>query len=289
MTPFKDERVDYSAFKTNVRRWNSTDCAGILVAGSTGEAVALDTEEKMRLIFAAKDQLAAGKQLIVGIGAESVATTVRMGRSAAELGADYVLVVNPHYAKPNLTPEVLRCYFLAIADQLTVPVLLYNIPQFTGINLPPQLVSALLQHSNIVGIKDSSGNLKQMFELLQNSREFMVLSGDLNSLVPALSLGANGAILAFANAVPQQLCEVYRLISQKHDNAAMKKMIPILSLAQMTIGRYGIPGLKVLMEYFSYQPGAPRLPFAPVTTEQAAEIRQAYEAFAATVSASSPD
>ncbi len=281
VTPFRNQHVDEAAAARNFEIWNSTDVAGYLVLGSTGEFVHLMFAEKVEVIRLARKYAGPDKKLIAGIGCESVYETVRLAHEAEDLGADAVMAVTPHYYKPALKPDVLRRYYLEIADQVDRPLYLYNIPQNTGVNLGVDLVRELAQHPRIQGIKDSSGRLPQLYDLLQIKGDFDVLNGNLFTLVPALMMGAQGAVLAFANGPAQELAQVYRLVRQGKGTQAMQALLPIIRLGRASLDRYGIPGLKALMALMGYDPGEPRSPFRAVPEETVREIAQAYERFKA--------
>ena len=276
VTPFNNEQVDYKALTENITKWCETEISGIMILGSTSEFVSLNYEEKVRIIATARDAIPAAKAMIVGIGSESVRETIKLGNSATELGAEYTIVVNPHYYKPLLNENVLLKYFSSIADESNVPMLLYNIPKFSGINLSIDLITKLAGHKNIIGIKDSSGNLIQYTGLI-GIPDFTVFSGDLTSFVQTTLMGIDGGIFAFANVVPQEICDIFEMLKENKTVEAMKKFLPILKLAGGSIGKYGFPGLKKLMEIIGFNPGDPRLPFTPVNSGQAGEIKKAYE------------
>ncbi len=278
VTPFKNDQVDFAALKQNLQTWCKTDISGILALGSTSEFVFLNTEEKIRIIAAARNIMPPEKTLIAGIGCESVAETVRLGHAAAELGVKFLIAVNPHYYKPQLKEDVLRRYFTEVAERVTVPLLIYNIPKFTGIHLSLDLIRQLAEHENIIGIKDSSGNLEQYLGLMELNH-FKVFTGDLNSLVQTTLMGVDGGIFALANAVPQQICDVFKLVKQDHAREAIKIHRAAMKLARSAIGDFGLAGLKKLLQLMGYAGGQPRLPFAEVSTDDAAKIKQAYERF----------
>ncbi len=278
VTPFNKEQVDFQALSENITKWCETEISGILILGSTSEFVSLNSEEKVRIIATAREAIPAVKTMIVGVGNESVRETVKLANTATELGVEYTIVVNPHYYKPFLNENVLLKYFSSIADESNVPMLLYNIPKFTGINLSINLIAKLARHKNIIGIKDSSGNLAQYTGLI-DIPDFTVFSGDLTSFVQTSLMGIDGGIFAFANAVPQEICDLFELLKENKTDEAMKKFLPILRLAGNSIGKYGLSGLKKLMELFGFNPGDPRLPFSPVSSEQSEKIKEAYENF----------
>lgn len=278
VTPFKNDQVDFAALKRNLQTWCKTDISGILALGSTSEFVFLNTDEKIRVIAAAREIVPPEKTLIAGIGCESVEATVRLGHAAAELGVKYLIAVNPHYYKPQLKENVLQRYFTEVAERVPVPLLIYNIPKFTGIHLSLHLIRRLAEHENIIGIKDSSGNLEQYLGLTELNH-FKVFTGDLNSLLQTALMGLAGGIFAFANAVPQEICDVFNLVRQNRAQQAMEIHRAIMKLARSSIGDFGLAGLKKLMQLMGYAGGQPRLPFAEVTEADEVKIRQAYEQF----------
>ncbi len=281
ITPFRHQKVDEKALAVNLQKWNETDVAGYLFLGSTGEFALLKLEEKVQVLRAARQFIPKDKIMMAGIGCESVEETVYLGEQAAEIGVDAVLVLSPHYYKTSLTPEVLRRYFLQVSERVALPLYLYNIPQFTGVNLGIELIRELAEHPRIAGIKDSSGNLALLYDLLQMRDRLNIFVGSLFAAVPAWMMGAHGSILAFANAPAAEICEVYRIARAGKQGEAMEKMLRIIRLGRRTLDRYGIPGLKHLMGVMGYDPGEPRLPFVPVSAEAAADIEAAYREFLA--------
>jgi 4-hydroxy-2-oxoglutarate aldolase len=170
-TPFyPDERIYFKKLEFNVARLSLTALAGLVVLGSTGEAVALDDIETREVLRVAAATAAEDKVLIAGIGRESVKATVDLAEVAAGLGYDAVLVRNPCYYRPQLTPAALLHYFRSVADRSPLPVILYSIPKFTQAEIPLEVVAELAQHSNILGLKESSGSVERVREVVQATR-----------------------------------------------------------------------------------------------------------------------
>ena len=168
-TPFAaDGSVALEDLEQNVRRYNTTDVAGYTVLGSTGEAVLLTAVEMDAILATAKESADASKKLIAGTGAESTSETIRLSRRAAELGYHAVLVRTPSYYKPMYGPEVYSEYYRAVADASPIPVLIYSIPQFTGVTLETKAILALAEHRNIAGIKESSGLIERVEEVARH-------------------------------------------------------------------------------------------------------------------------
>jgi 4-hydroxy-2-oxoglutarate aldolase len=170
-TPFySDERVYYKKLEFNIARLSLTALAGIVVLGSTGEAVALNDTETAEILRTAAEAAADDKVLIAGIGRESVASTLALAESAANARYDAVLVRNPSYYRPQLTDAALLHYFRSVADRSPLPVILYSIPKFTNAEIPGSVVAELASHPNIIGIKESSGKMERIRELIEVTR-----------------------------------------------------------------------------------------------------------------------
>src|SRR6266852_8156980 len=217
-TPFaSDGSVSLADLKNNIQQYNRTDLAGYVVLGSTGESVLLTNAEREKIFVAAKEAAATEKKLIAGTGAESTAETIERTKRAAELGYDAVLVRTPNYYKPADKPDVLIAHYRRVADESPIPVMLYSIPQFTGIALAAAEVAALAEHPNIIGIKDSSGNVQGVGEIIGAvPPAFQVLVGSAASVYPSLAIGARGAILALACALPEKCVALFELVRQGH-------------------------------------------------------------------------
>src|SRR6516225_6965188 len=223
VTPFdSDGSVSLNAVRENIRRYNGTGIAGYVVLGSTGEAVMLSRAEADSVLAAAKEAAASTKFLIAGTGAESTAETIARTKRAGELGYAAALVKTPYYYKPVYKAETYIHHFRAVADASPIPVLLYSVPQFTGITLETPEILALAAHPNILGIKDSSGVIQRVVEVAGAAPEkFRVLTGGAAVVYPALCAGSRGAILALAAALPEKCAELYRLWKLgQHEKAA---------------------------------------------------------------------
>ncbi len=277
-TPFRaDGSADYEALGRNLVKWRGAGLAGYLILGSTGEFLTLSADERRAMLEVARAHIPRESIMIAGAGAESTAQAIAYVKEAARLGADAVMVVNPSYYKPFLTHEALYRHYAAVADASEIPVFLYNVPMFTGLNLDAPLVARLAQHPNIVGIKDSSGNVPQLAEIIRSSPpDFLVFPGSAQVVLPALALGAAGAILQISCFVPE-LC--VRLVREfdAGDLAAARRTNNRLLEIHNAIGRHGVPASKAAMDLRGYYGGPPRPPLLPPTPEQVAAIRAALE------------
>jgi 4-hydroxy-2-oxoglutarate aldolase len=270
VTPFDSNgSVSLNAVRENIRRYNGTAIAGYVVLGSTGEAVMLSPAEADSVLAAAKEAAASTKVLIAGTGAESTAETVARTRRAAELGYAAALVKTPYYYKPVYKAETYIRHFRAVADASPIPVLLYSVPQFTGITLETPEILALAAHPNIVGIKDSSGNIQRVAEIVAGApADFQVLTGGAAVIYPALTVGARGAILALAAALPEKCAEVFLLFQSGRHEQAKALQLELAVASKRIVSEQGIAGVKYAMDLRGYCGGLPRLPLLPLTEEK---------------------
>jgi 4-hydroxy-2-oxoglutarate aldolase len=286
VTPFNaDESVFLNAVRDNIRLYNQTRIAGYVVLGSTGESVMLSREEADAILVAAKEAAAPEKTLIAGTGAESTAETVVRTKRAAALGYQFALVKTPYYYKPVYRAETYLRHYRTVADASPIPVLLYSVPQFTGISLETPEILSLAAHPNIVGIKDSSGNIQRVGEIVAGAPpDFTVLTGGAAVIYPAVAIGARGAILALAAALPEKCAEVFDLVQNGRHEEARRLQLTLVHASQRLVSENGISGVKFAMDLRGYHGGVARLPLLPLTDEKkqaiAAVIAQLHPAAA---------
>jgi len=279
-TPF-DHRGDLYKVKVqhNVEKWNRTGLTGYVVCGSTGESVYLTTEEKLQLWEWVAEYAASDKILVCGTGMESVRETVALTNAAAERGYKAAMVRTPHYYKNlvhKMDAQIL--YFRAVADQVKIPVMIYNWPQVTGVDISADAVATLSHHPNIFGIKESSGSLEKCIQMIKDvAPGFQVLTGSAPILAPSLAIGCAGAVLAFANAAPYSTISIWEAHRSREFAAGMDWQNRILRAAQLVTVKYGVPGLKYAMDLNGYYGGPPRLPLTAITPEAKKEIEQAFD------------
>ena len=335
-TPFYPEgKVYFKKLESNVERYSRTPVAGIVVLGSTGEAILLSDEERREVLKTARDAAANAKVLIAGTGIESATETLRLTEYAAELGYDVAMVRTPHYYKGQMKPLNMLTFYRMVADRSPLPVIIYNFPQATGYDIPTELVIELAEHPNVIGIKESSGDVEKARKMVEGTRQvkrsatvtetfeavtvrmvkaategsgkggelvpvgalggkpssaavsvvgglktrqkevgFQVLVGAAQLLHPSLDMGAVGAILAFACAVPTACYEIYAAWKEGDADLARLKQERIAKAAQRVVGDLGIPGVKYGMDFNGYYGGASRLPFLPLTADLKSEIER---------------
>jgi len=278
-TPFNADGEIYAAkVEHNITKWNRTGLAGYVVCGSTGESVYLTFEEKIRLFEIAAKHAAPEKILIAGTGMEGVRETVMLTNRAAEMGYKAVMVRTPHYYKNLLNNSgAQKLYFRAVADQAKIPLMIYNWPQATGLDIPADAVAALSEHPNIIAIKESSGNIEKVMQMIRETKEgFQVLVGSAPTLAPSLAVGAVGAVLAYANAAPYSTIAIWEAHRQREYDAAADWQRRIARAAVLVTVKYGIPGLKYAMDLNGYYGGPVRLPLVPVSPAAKKEIEEAF-------------
>jgi 4-hydroxy-2-oxoglutarate aldolase len=274
-TPFQDGKLALDKLKNNFQKWNKTGLSGYLVLGSNGEAVYLNEKEKMKVVEISRESIPTSKIMLVGTGKESTQETIHFTNEAAKMGADCALVVTPSYFKGSMKPQILYDHFIAIAESSRIGILIYNVPQFTGINLDPELVAKLSEHSNIIGIKDSSGNIGQLSEIINLSQKgFAVFVGSAPVFFPALCIGAIGGILAVANVVPKECVQIQNLFNKGKINEANALQSQLTPLAKAVTTKYGIGGLKMAMDLAGYSGGNPRLPLKRPGKEIEEELKR---------------
>jgi len=279
-TPFDPAAgdVDLEAFDSNLRAWCRHSISGVVVGGSTGEAALLDEGELLRLVeraaTARRDEVA----LIAGTGAESTRATIRLSVETARRGADGVLVRAPAYFRGRMSPEALRTHFLAVADASPVPVILYHVPKFVPVDVVPELAAELLQHGNIVGIKDSSGdqhNLGALCTAVGEAGSVVVGAGTL--LYAGLETGATGGIIAVGLLATAAACELYRSWVAGRSAEAGRQQERIGPLHKRVVAGVGVAGVKYGLDLLGLVGGAPRPPLLPVGEQEKREVAEALE------------
>jgi 4-hydroxy-2-oxoglutarate aldolase len=278
-TPFDHNGDIYvSKVRHNVEKWNLTSLAGYVVMGSTGESVMLTPEEKYTMWEQVARYAAPDKLLIAGTGMESVRETVALTNRAAGMGYKAAMVRTPHYYK-NLVnrADAQMLYFRAVADQSPIPLIIYNWPQATGVDIPVEAVVAISEHPNVIAIKESSGNLEKVMQMIREVKHgFQVLVGSAPTLWPSLLMGAGGAILAYANAAPYSVIAIWEAYRTREEAAGLDWQNRIARASALVTTKYGVPGLKYAMDLNGYYGGPPRLPLTVPGAEAKREIEEAF-------------
>jgi 4-hydroxy-2-oxoglutarate aldolase len=266
-TPFApDGSVSLTDIKYNIERYNPTGLSGYVTLGSTGESVLLTRAEMDGILATVKEAAGQGKRLIAGTGAESTAETIERTKRAAAFGYHFALVKTPQFYKPAYKPDVLIAHYRRVADASPIPVLLYSVPIFTGVTLEAPEVAALAEHPNIVGIKDSSGHLMRVAEMVAAApADFQILTGSAGTFLAGLTVGAKGAILALASVLPEKCVKLFELVREGQTEKARELQNTLLKVSKIIASEHAIAGLKFAMDQRGYRGGIPRLPLIPVS------------------------
>jgi len=274
-TPF-DARgeVDAQSLVDNLERWNRYNLAGYVVLGSNGEAVYLTEEEKLLVLETARQAIPSDRLMIAGTGCESTRQTVALTGQAAQIGADAALVLAPHYYGGKMTPDSLHHHYEAVAAASPIPILLYNMPKYTHIDMSAATIARAARHPNVVGIKDSGGNITKIADTVRlTAPDFQVLAGSAGFFFASLAVGAVGGVMALANVAPQQCIDIYRLFEAgRWDEAAelQRRMVPVNTAVTAS---FGVAGLKVALEMLGYYGGPVRAPLLELTEGEREVLR----------------
>ncbi|NXS50853.1 HOGA1 protein, partial [Balaeniceps rex] len=280
-TPFSPtQEVDYAQLEGNLCRYASIPFRGLVVLGSNGEYPYLAPCERLEVVSCVRRALPRDRLLLAGSGCESTQATIELTGSMAEAGADVALVVTPCYYRGAMTSAALVQHYTEVANASPIPVVLYSVPANTGLDLPLEAVLALAQHPNILGIKDSGGDITRMGLMVHKTRQedFQVLAGSAGFLLASYALGASGGVCALANVLGAPLCQLDRLCREGRWQEARDLQHRLIEPNMAVTRWFGIPGLKKAMEWFGYYGGPCRAPLAPLSPPQVEELRGTFSA-----------
>jgi 4-hydroxy-2-oxoglutarate aldolase len=279
-TPFnEDESVAYDKFAANLETWLSWPLAGVVMPGSNSEAAHLTLSERLELWrICGQTTSSTGKTFIAGSGADTTAETVALTEAAAAAGAAATLLLPPYFYKGAMSHEVLLAHFRAVADASPIPILVYNVPAFTGVDFAPATLLALAEHPRIVGMKDSSANVVKVATVLAARPDFQFFSGSGSALLAFLSLGAVGGIMALANIAAEPLHQLVTAWQNGRFDQARQIQLSLVNLNSAITVRYGVPGLKYALDRIGLYGGPARRPLLPLKAEARAAIDALLEA-----------
>ncbi len=275
-TPFNaGGTILHEQLHANLARWLGAGLHGVVVLGSNGEYVMLSEAEKCAVWETARQAIPRDRLFIAGTGTESTAATIALTRRAADLGADGAMVVTPHYYRTQMSPGTLVRHYRAVADASPIPIILYNVPANTGVDMDAATILELAQHENIAGIKDSSGNFPKMGEVISAARVgFAFLAGSGSFLFPALTLGAKGGVPALANVAPRECLRLYEAFQSGDYETARTLQVGLIRLNTALTTRWSVPGLKAALDEVDYYGGPPRPPLLPLAEADRAKLRE---------------
>ena len=273
-TPFKsDETIDTTGLTSNIEKWNRTGISGYVVLGSTGERVNLNEREFLHVIDVTRKAVPQTMSFIVGAGQQSTRGTIDEIRAAANGGAEAVLVITPHYYRSAITQEALITHYTAVADAAPIPVILYSMPDLTGVKIEPETAARLSRHKNIIGMKDSSNDIAKFADAVRmTGKDFAMMIGNGTVFCEALQSGARAGILAVGCCAPQICLDIYQAVQSGEIERAKGLQEKLTPLARAVTKTYGIGGLKAALNMAGYVGGAARAPLCVPNEGACAEI-----------------
>lgn len=274
-TPFKSSReVAFNELRSNIGRWETEPLSGYVVGGSNGEFTMLSESERVELVRFVRAETDPKRLVIAGSGMPSTQATIDLSLEMATVGASALLVITPSYFKSKMNQRVLVNYFHSVADAATLPVLLYNVPANTGIDMSAETILAAAEHPNVAGIKDSSGRVDKIGAVVQHAPDgFAVLAGSGGYFLGALTMGAVGVIAALANIAGSALREVYDDFQSGDFASAQRKQLGMIDVNNAVTAGYGVPGLKAAMDMVGYYGGPVRPPLMDLEERERTELR----------------
>jgi len=276
LTPFKaNGDVDYDSHIRNMERWNKDKLAGYLVLGSNSETAYLNESEKIKLIKLTVKHAKKGRFILAGTGIESARETIALTNKAADMGVDAALVLTPSYYHSKMNEEAQIRFFTEVADKTKIPVMIYNVTAFTHINVTVNTVRVLSKHPNILGMKDSTGNVPQLTSFLSViDKGFNLMTGTLSAWYPALTLGIKAGIFAVSNCAPNE-CAAIQTANDKGDlETARNIYFRIFPVNNAVTATYGVAGLKYASDLMGYKGGSVRSPLLPLKEEEKTKIKE---------------
>jgi dihydrodipicolinate synthase/N-acetylneuraminate lyase len=273
VTPFEDDKIAHHFLSENLQYLKNFGLKGIVLLGSSGEGAALSDRERIEFVESAIKYISEEASVILGAAFQSTQQTIEFLKFGKEAGAHASLVLPPFYYKNQMNDEVLKKFYFGVADHAELPIIIYHIPQVTGLTYSAELVVELAHHPHIIGIKDSSANLiLQQTIITSKPAHFQVLTGSASTILASLNAEAVGGIVAFANFAPQLCIDIQNKVKEKDFWAAREMQLKIIRLNQLTTAIYGISGLKYAMSRIGLHPGEARLPLQPLPDPAKKEI-----------------
>ena len=272
MTPFTNDELDLEKLIRNINKYEGSQLSGYVLFGSNGESVFLTREEKIQIISAIREHTK--KILMAGTGSDSIRETISITNEAAEKGANYALIISPSFYKSEMKHHSFLNYYNRVAESVMIPVIIYNVPKFTNVNIETETIIELAKHPNIAGLKDSTENTARISEIVSKvPKSFKVIVGTASVLYPGLMAGAAGGILALANIAPNECLQIFiHYIAGKYKEALeiQNRMIPV---NRAITTKFGVAGLKAAMDLLGYDGGNPRMPLEPLNEAQIVELK----------------
>lgn len=264
ITPFGPSgELDEEGLRKDVDFWIENGVHALVACASNGEAIYMTREERRRVVSTVLDEANGRVPVLAGSGSAGTQQAIALTKDARDLGADGVLVVTPYYFKPD--QNQVYHYYEDIAEAVNIPIILHDVPKFTGLNLEPRVVQKLAELDNVVGIKDSSGNMRQIQELIRLAGDkISVLAGSGNMIHPTLVSGGHGAVVAIANVAPSLTRKIYDAHINADQKTAREMQLALVPLDDFLTTAHGIPAIKAALDMLGEVGGYPRKPLTPL-------------------------
>jgi len=272
VTVFEDDELNLDRLTRNVRKYERRDLSGYVLFGSNGESVFLTRDEKLEIILSVREQTK--KSLIVGTGSDSIKDTIQLTNEAADKGADFALIISPSFFKTEMKHHAFLNYYNKVAGSVMIPVIIYNVPKFTNVNVEVETIIELSKHPNIIGLKESTEIVPRISEIAANVHPgFKLIVGTASVLYAGLISGASGGILALANLLPDECLKVYQSVKEEKLDEALDLQNRLIPVNKAVTNKFGVAGLKAAMDILGYDGGNPRLPLEPLNEAQLIELK----------------
>lgn len=271
-TPFTEDEIAFDKLLRNIRKYERRELSGYVLFGSNGESVFLTRDEKLKIISEVREHTK--KILIAGTGSDSIKDTIFLTNEAAERGANYALIISPSFFKSEMKHHTFLNYYTKVAESVMIPIIIYNVPKFTNVNVEAETIIELSQHPNIAGLKESSEITPRISEIVANVAEsFKVIVGTASILYSGLAAGASGGILALANLAPDECLQIYNLYLKGENKEALELQNRMIPVNRAITAKFGVAGLKAAMDILGYDGGNPRMPLEPLNEAQIIELK----------------
>ena len=259
VTPFKNGKINYSKMEELIEFQIANNIDGLVVCGTTGESATLSEQEQKKLIKFVVDKVAGRIPVVAGTGTNDTKKSLKMSKYAEDVGANYLLLVSPYYNKT--TRQGIIQHYEYIADNTSIPSIMYNVPSRTGLNMDTDAIIELSEHPNILGIKEASGDVAKSIKILSEASEnFLVFSGNDDIIVPMLSIGGSGVISVLSNIMPKETHDMCKYYFEGETEKAKDIQLHLSDLiSKLFIEVNPIP-VKEAMNLLGFNVGSPRLP-----------------------------
>lgn len=266
----RDDELDLRTLREHIQRIADSGIAGYVVMGSNGEAVHLSSAERIQVIETTRAAVGEWVPVLAGCGEQSTRASIELCRLAAQAGANFALILPPFYFRGRMDSAALLAHYRAIADASPLPVVIYNMPANTaGLDVDVATICALAEHPNIVGVKDSAGNMAKLSQVVASTPEhFRVFAGSAGYLLPALAVGAVGAVAALANIFPREVCRLQELFENGQMAEARTLQARLAPSNTAVTSTYSVPGLKAALNILFDYGGSPRSPLQALTEQE---------------------